>query len=117
MSGDVKKVPAEGGGSEVAGAEDKPRQNPMVTALAAGLGAGAIQIVPTDIRNGFVFGGLFGLIVGLLPFTVARARGLPDDATRHLLWCGGLGMLGGLILAAPASLYFTYKAATVEVAP
>lgn len=110
-----KKLPAEVGGTEVAEAPEETRKVSQPTIIAAGVaGAMAPRLLPPAVSNGLLVGGVIGLVVGLLPYAVARRRRLPDDANRALAFCALWGMFGGLVLAVPAALYLTYRVSRAE---
>lgn len=71
-----------------------------------GILTGISSVFPQTIPAFLVYGALFGSFAGLLPMLIHKKR--RENFGNLSFWlCVGVGALGGLILALPASIVFT----------
>ena len=66
----------------------------------------AMRLVPVKTKAELLGGGAAGLLVGLVPFYVARQRGRHTLAPHALLWPALAGAAGGVLLATPVAFVF-----------
>ena len=66
----------------------------------------AMRFMPVKTTAELVGGGAAGLLVGLVPFYVARQRGRRTLAPHALLWPTLAGAAGGVLLATPVAFVF-----------
>jgi hypothetical protein len=69
-----------------------------------------VNAIPGKTKVQMLGGGLAGLVVGLVPYHVARRSGQPTLAANALGATVLAGSLGGLLLAAPTALGFVLLA-------
>jgi hypothetical protein len=87
--------------------------------IIAWLGSGAgfaagwllMHALPGKTKVQMIGGGLAGLVIGLVPYHVARRSGQPTLAANALMWTVLAGTIGGLLLAVPTALGFVVLAA------
>lgn len=86
---------------------------PVVVAVSAVAGfLGMKMLLGTGMLGARIAGGMAaGLLVGLIPFFVARKRD-PKFAQTALAWCVAAGAVLGIVLAAPVAFGLTLAAAT-----
>ena len=75
--------------------------------ISALVGYAVVKAVPFDVTMGLFMGSLAGGLVGLIPFLIAKKRGLPTLATVAIWTCIGCGLVLGLLLAVPACIVLT----------
>jgi len=66
--------------------------------------------LPGKTKVQMLGGALAGLVVGLVPYHVAKRNGHPTLASHALIWTSIAGILFGLLLAAPVALVFVLLA-------
>jgi ABC-type tungstate transport system substrate-binding protein len=66
--------------------------------------------LPGKTKVQMLGGALAGLVVGLVPYHVAKRNGRPTLASHALIWTSIAGILFGLLLAAPVALGFVLLA-------
>ena len=74
--------------------------------LGFGLAVYATRFMPFKTNAELLGGGAAGLLVGLVPFHVARQRGRRTLAPHALLWPTLAGAAGGVLLATPVAFVF-----------
>jgi hypothetical protein len=65
-----------------------------------------MSAMPGKTKVQILGGGLAGLVVGLVPYYVAKRSGHPKLAANALGWTVLAGTIGGLLLAAPTAFAF-----------
>lgn len=66
----------------------------------------ATRFVPVKTTADLLGGGAAGLLIGFVPFYVARQRGRRTLAPHALLWPALAGAAGGVLLATPVAFVF-----------
>lgn len=75
--------------------------------ISALVGYAVFKAIPVDVTMGLFMGALAGGLVGLIPFLIAKKRGLCKLATVAIWTCLGCGLVLGLLLAVPACIVFS----------
>ena len=86
------------------------KNSPIVKGIGFTIGYIAVKYLPIEVVRGLVFGGLGGLVLGLIPFLIFRYRKDPEYGKSALAWCGFWGALGGVILGLISVFFFIGKA-------
>lgn len=79
----------------------------LLTAIGAGLGVAISRSLPLAISVRLLGGAVMGTLVGLLPYFLAKRRGLDPLGKRALGWSALAGTAFGFLLAGPVALGFT----------
>jgi hypothetical protein len=90
---------------------DAKPANWVAPAIGAVLGFLAVRMLPGTIGIRIAGGMFAGLLVGLIPFWIAKSRGDSKLAGTAMTWCVIAGAVLGILLAAPVALGFSVAAA------
>jgi hypothetical protein len=89
----------------------KPKTNLVALVVGAILGFLAVRMLPGTLGIRIAGGMFAGLLVGAIPFWIAKSRGDMKLAQNALTWCVIAGAVLGILLAAPVALGFSIAAA------
>lgn len=89
--------------------EEKPRSLGS-TLVLVGVAIGTLvlmRLLPPEMKFQVLGGGFAGLLVGLIPYFVAKSRNRKQFGTGSALACALGGMAGGILAAAPLCAVLT----------
>jgi len=105
------RTPAARPAPVVAPRVDAKPTNWIAPAVGAVLGVLAVRMLPGTMAIRIAGGMFAGLLVGLIPFWIAKSRDDSKLAGTAMTWCVIAGAVLGILLAAPVALGFSVAAA------